>query len=202
MIGRGQLTRPTTKVEKMEAKPLQVGDHAPNHALLTLDHQSVHLSETFKQGTTLLTFLRHFGCTFCRQWLSQLENRFTDLTAAGLEVVAVAMGDPKHAARYCPQLAPSATCLSDSTVEVYNVYGLKRAGLKEFASLDMLVKGARATIQGYFPGEVTADPTMLPGTFIVDNAGIVRYAYYSKHPGDHPDIDALIHAAQAVKIGT
>lgn len=40
---------------------------------------------------------------------------------------------------------------------------------------------------------------MLPGTFIVDQQGIIQYAYYSQHAGDHPRIDDLIEAANALK---
>jgi peroxiredoxin len=33
---------------------------------------------------------------------------------------------------------------------------------------------------------------MLPGTFIVDQQGIIQYAYYSEHAGDHPEVGELL----------
>lgn len=32
----------------------------------------------------------------------------------------------------------------------------------------------------------------LTATFIVDRDGIIRYAHYGKHAGDHPDIADLL----------
>jgi hypothetical protein len=45
----------------MTNKRLQVGDAAPEWALLGMDGQAVTLSSLWAHGPTLLTFLRHFG---------------------------------------------------------------------------------------------------------------------------------------------
>ena len=122
------------------------------------------------------------------------------LNVAGLQVVAVAMGEPKHIDRYCTRLAPSITCLTGNAggEEAYHAYGLREGGFQEIASLDVLKAGFRAMRNGYVGGKPSGNVKMLPGTFIIDRVGKVAYTFYSKHVGDHPDVAALIAAAQRI----
>ena len=56
----------------------------------------------------------------------------------------------------------------------------------------------KALLNGRIQGAATGDAHMLPGTFIVDSKGIVRYAYYSKYAGDDPTIESLIQQASTI----
>lgn len=106
-------------------------------------------------------------------------------------MVAVALGEPKHAERYCGSLAPSIDCYCNKTAEVYEVYGLQRAGLTGLLNPGMATAALRAASRGHVQGKPTGDVKMLPGTFIVDKEGLIQYAYYSSHAGDHPDLTAV-----------
>jgi peroxiredoxin len=123
-----------------------------------------------------------------------LEQHHTELNNAGLQVVAVAMGEPKHIARYCTKLAPSITCLTggDTSKEAYHAYGLTQGRFKELVSADVLKAGFRAFSQGKFGGKVTADPLMMPGFFLIDEDGRIMWTYYAKHVGDHPTIEVIL----------
>lgn len=114
-------------------------------------------------------------------------------------MVGVAMGMPKHAERYCGNLAPSMTCLTDETTLPYQTYGLQQGKLNELISPSVVVASIRALARGSSQGKTIGDAKMLPGTFIVDQQGIIRYTYYSKHAGDHPDMAALIAAANTLR---
>jgi peroxiredoxin len=109
------------------------------------------------------------------------------------------MGQPKHAKRYCGNLAPSMTCLTDETTLPYEIYGLQQGKLAELISPSVVAASVRALARGSSQGKTIGDAKMLPGTFIVDQQGIIQYAYYSQHAGDHPRIDDLIEAANALK---
>jgi hypothetical protein len=109
------------------------------------------------------------------------------------------MGQPKHAERYCGNLAPSMTCLTDETTLPYQAYGLQQGKLTELISPSVVAASVRALARGSSHGKTIGDAKMLPGTFIVDQQGIIRYTYYSKHAGDHPDIADLITAANTLR---
>jgi peroxiredoxin len=121
-----------------------------------------------------------------------LEQHQAEIVQAGLKVVAIALGEPKHARRYCGRLAPSITCLCNQAADVYMAYGLRRVGVRQVLQPGLWAATARATLRGNVQGQATGDTTMLPGTFVVDRQGIIRYAYYSTHAGDHPDLTQLI----------
>lgn len=57
---------------------------------------------------------------------------------------------------------------------------------------DAIKAGARAAAQGHTQGKATGDSQRLPGTFIIDQDGIVRFAYYGKFAGDNPDLSGLL----------
>lgn len=132
-----------------------------------------------------------------------MEQRQEDLKAAGLQLLAVGLGEPKHAERYCGKLAPSQTCFAATSNDPYHDWGLY-----QFTARDMLANGIKLVVatqkaraNGQTQGEATGDIAMSSGTFIVDATGKVRYTYYSKFAGDDPDIDELIQAARTLKAG-
>jgi hypothetical protein len=109
-----------------------------------------------------------------------------------LRVTAVGLGQPKHAVNICGRIAPSLECLVDSEETAYALYGLGKGSFLQLFGPAVFAAGARAAAQGHKQGQTTGSGSMLPGTFIVNQAGIIRYAYYSEHAGDHPPIDALL----------
>lgn len=114
------------------------------------------------------------------------------MAAAGMQVVAIGLGQPKHAERFCGQLAPSVTCLTNEATDLNRAYGLTRGSLLQLMGPAGIANGMRAMRKGFTQGKSTGDEQMLPGTFVVDKAGVVRYTYYSGNAGDHPDITAVL----------
>ena len=55
-----------------------------------------------------------------------------------------------------------------------------------------LKAGARAASRGHTQGKSTGDVARMTGSFIVDEDGVVRYAYYGENAGDHVDIDTML----------
>lgn len=110
----------------------------------------------------------------------------------GLRSVAVAVGKAKHVRRYCGKLAPRTQCLVRHDMVAYELYGLRRVTLQRMLSSDVLKAGIRAVSGGYIGGMPSGDVLMLPGTFIVGQDGLVKYAYYSQHPGDCPEFDEIL----------
>lgn len=109
-------------------------------------------------------------------------------------MVAVGLGQPRHARRYGDRLAPSVDCVTTEEPVLHATYGVERGNVLRMIAPDAMMAGARAAARGQKQGTTTGDAQRLPGTFIVDAGGIVRYTYYSKHAGDHPDLPALLQA--------
>lgn len=118
---------------------------------------------------------------------------------AGLHVVAVGLGEPKHAAFFGPRLAPSITCLSRSTAEAHAAFGIGRAGAESVVQPGIFSAALRATLNGHVQGKATGDARVLSGTFVIDHAGVIRSAHYARFPGDDPRIEDILRAAEALR---
>ena len=99
---------------------------------------------------------------------------------------------PREAAQFCARRAPSLTCLCDPTQAAYTAYGLRHGSPLELVGPETIAAGVRATLAGHMQGAPVGDPRMMPGTFAIDAGGIIRAVHYARHPGDQPDLAALI----------
>ena len=134
---------------------------------------------------------------FCREWLAQLGRHQTEIEAAGLRVVVVGIGEPKHAQRYCPQLAPQANCISLPEPLAHTAYGLRVGVLTDLVNIQTMKHGWRAMRGGHRQSQPTGDVRQLGGTFVISRAGIVEFAQVSAVAGDHADIPAVLAAHRA-----
>ncbi|MBP7997736.1 MAG: redoxin domain-containing protein [Chloroflexi bacterium] len=121
-----------------------------------------------------------------------MEQSHEKFAAAGLRIIAVGLGEPKHARHFCGKLAPSLVCHVDQNEKAYKQYGLTEFGLWGIANPALYVASMRAMTSGHLQGEATGNTKMLPGTFVVDEEGVIQFAHYSAHAGDHPDINQLL----------
>jgi peroxiredoxin len=87
-------------------------------------------------------------------------------------------------------------CLADPTREGYRTYGLKRGSAWEVIGPAAIVRGLQARRKGHRIEKIEGDAFQMPGTFVIDRGGAVRYARYARHSGDHPDPKDLVQALQ------
>jgi peroxiredoxin len=178
------------------ADRLAAGQFAPDATVANITGAPVQLASLWENGPVLLAFLRHFGCIFCRERLCQLEKHQSEFQAAGLPIVAVALGQPRHAARYGPLLAPSITCLAAPTDAAYTAYGI-RHGVAPGSMGKVISAGLRAAASGVMQGKATGDQAFLGATFVIEQGGRVRWAHFDSFAGDHGDLTAALAAWQA-----
>ena len=121
-----------------------------------------------------------------------MELHKEEIEATGLRTVAVGLGQPKHARHFGDKLAPSVQCVTNEEPVLHATFGIEKGNLLRLVAPDAIKAGARAASRGHTQGQATGDTQRLPGTFIVDADGIIRYAYYGKHAGDNPDLSSLL----------
>jgi len=101
---------------------------------------------------------------------------------------AVTTGTPEHTREFCVGHEVPFTCLVDLPGEPgYAAFGLDKASLRRLFG-PSLVQGlwtvARRARELSIPQ--SGDVFQMSGTFVVDRAGIVRFAHRSRYPTDHP----------------
>jgi peroxiredoxin len=132
----------------------------------------------------------------CRDWLAQLEQHRVKLEAEGLQVIAVGVGSPGHAAKVCGKLAPGLTCYTDAEGVPHRLYGAGRGKVLDALKPQQWANIARAASHGQMQGTATGDVAILGATFIVDRAGIIRYAHYDRIAGDNAPLEEILGAAR------
>ena len=121
-----------------------------------------------------------------------MELHRQEIEATGLHIVAVGLGEPKHARHFGGKLAPGVECITNEQPTLHAAFGIEKGNMLRMLAPDALMAGARAARAGHSQGQATGDQQRLPGTFIIDQGGVVRYAYYGKHAGDQPELEELI----------
>jgi hypothetical protein len=147
---------------------------------------------------TLIVFLRHLGCVFCRQMLGDLRDARRAIERAGLNIALVHMASDRQAELifrlYGLDDLPR---FSDPDRSLYSAFGLRRVTVRELLSTNLLKRGLEACIhERHAMGIPRGDPMQMPGVFIVERGRILA-RFIHQHPWDRPDFVALVHEAIA-----
>jgi peroxiredoxin len=144
----------------------------------------------------LLIFLRHFGCSFCREALGDIARLRRRLENHGVRIVFVHMAPETAAAerffkRY--KLFPI-DHISDPDKRFYRAFGLGRGTPSQLFGLMNWIRGFQAgVLEGHgfsYHGEDIGDGFQMPGVFVL-HQGEVRHSFVHRYPYDRPDYEEL-----------
>lgn len=132
----------------------------------------LNLSE---KNDVLLVFIRHFGCMFCRETVSELSKLSKKIEERKLKLVFVHMSDPDFGdqffARYYDQ--PVAH-ISDPTRTLFRSFGLNRAHFDQMFGLRIQTKAIwSGFIKGHGVGAFEGDILQLGGVFILSKGQVI-----------------------------
>lgn len=143
------------------------------------------LADTLGDEPTLLVFLRHFGCIFCRETVNDLRAA-TAADPAYPPVLFVYQEPPELGKPFFDRFWPEARALSDPQRALYRALGVERMGLKEMLHPGVIACSLRAAGKGNVQTKPTADQMQMPGAFLVQGGRILWQHDYA-HSGDSPD---------------
>ncbi|MBL7999450.1 MAG: hypothetical protein JNL32_12540 [Candidatus Kapabacteria bacterium] len=165
-----------------------------NHGVLNTPISGVNLKaatlgEELGATPTLLVFLRHFGCIFCREMVKDIRN--ASATNTGYPpVVFFYQGTVEQGRDFFNDLWSDARAISDSPLTFYKGFGIERGSVAEMLSPGVWACSIRAAVKGNFIGLPVGDPWVMPGLFFVENGNIL-WQHDFAHAGDHPDFSRL-----------
>ena len=171
-----------------------IGDPAPDAFLLDKSGSMTRLSFSWRDHAAVLVFLRYFGCPFCQMHVVALradEDRFREADAA---VVLIGQGSPEQGARFCAEKRVSFTCLLDPHAFAYEEYGLGRGSIAQVFGLRVISPFLSANVHAETRQRGMREGSMMqmPGTFVVDAAGVVRLAHRNRTIADSPRNEMIL----------
>jgi len=145
------------------------------------------VAELSRQSPVLLVFLRHTGCTFCREALSDLAKQRASMERLDTQLVLVHLGDAAAFAQFAAQYGlGDVPRVADPERKLYQALGLHRGSL--FALLHPRVwwRGLQvAILKKHGFGVPTGDVAQLPGVFLIRDGRVVtahRHRFTSERP--------------------
>jgi hypothetical protein len=153
------------------------------------------LLELVDESPLLLIFLRHFGCSFCRQTLDDVSKLRGGIEAKAIRPVFVHLGTPERAKPYFDYYHLSdVERVSDPQASLYAqpVFSLgRKSAFSHFLVPTVLKAWLQGGIRKYGFGMIKEDADQMPGIFFLRQRAIVR-AFRYKTIADEPDYLKLI----------
>jgi hypothetical protein len=145
--------------------------------------------EQFGKGPTLLVFLRHFGCIFCRESVKDLQE-ISSKDPSYPAIIFVYQGSAKAGEEFFGKFWKEARAIADRPKRFYNAFRLQQGSFVQLLGPRVWVRGIEAAAKGNFIGKPLGDPLVLPGYFLIYDNQII-WQYLSQHSADHPDFHQL-----------
>jgi peroxiredoxin len=146
------------------------------------------LAQLSDERPVLIVFLRHAGCTFCREAAADLAARRAEIQRQGTQIVLVHMGSVKQGHAFFAQYGlDDLPQVSDPGRQLYQAFDLDHGTVGQLLGPRVWWRGFKAGIlRGHGVGKWQGDVLQMPGTFLVYRGQIVK-AFRHKTAADRPD---------------
>jgi peroxiredoxin len=182
----------------MEGRELQQIQDALETAVTQRGENLAALSQA---APVMLVFLRHAGCTFCREALADIARSRSAIEATGARIVLVHMGDSEAVGKLLVKYGlRGIDCIRDADRKLYRALGLKRGTLWQMFGPKVMWRAVQACILSrHGVGKISADSFQMPGLFVLEKARVVHRLRHGS-AGDRPDYAAVCAAAAQARI--
>ncbi len=175
-----------------------VGEDAPRPHLIGLDGRRTALADRWKERPASVSFLRYFGCPFCQAWVGRLTQKAAAFDEAGAGVVLIGQGTAGQAMGFTGPRRVPFEMLVDPDRSAYRAFGLVEGGAAQLLAPAAVASWVGVHVRGEARqgGLHGGSLAQMPGTFVVDTGGVVRFAHRNRHQADDPDVAAVLTACR------
>lgn len=155
---------------------------------IMITNHGISVYEHSKKREVLLVFLRHFGCTFCKEALIELSDLRNSEKLKNAELILVHMSTEEIASKYFEKYnLKDVTRISDPECKFYTQFGLSKGTFNQLFGFRSWIRGIEAgIIKGYGFGLQIGDGFQMPGVFLI-NKGKIITEFKHKYASDKPD---------------
>lgn len=151
---------------------LNVGDKMPAFALKDAYDKEVSSGELLANGHIVLVFYRGAWCPYCNLYLRGLQQRLSDFSGRGAQLVAISVEPPDRSLKVVKDNKLEYTVLSDPGLATARKFGI---AYKLPKVLDDAVKGRGFDIGEYNGMEDSELP--VSATYVISREGTIEYAF-------------------------
>lgn len=179
--------------QKMVEQRRAISPEILRFALRSKTNVGLSIDELSRLSPVLLVFLRHSGCTFCREALDDLAARMKEIEDGGARLVLVHMGSDEHARSFFSKYGlENVPRISDPERSLYRAFGLRRGSLGDLLGPKVWLRGFESAIlKRHGQGRLIGDGFQMPGIFLLFHGEILR-SYLHQSAADRPDYVQLV----------
>lgn len=146
------------------------------------------VEEISAHNPVLLVFLRNFGCTFCRQALSDIRRDKDRINQNNAQIVLVHLNDETVTRKYMERYElTDVERVMDKHMKFYADFGLVKGNFKQLFGLQNWIKGFEsAVVNGHGISPPIGDGLQMPGVFLIDQGQVIN-EFIHKSASDRPD---------------
>jgi peroxiredoxin len=174
-------------------KALNVGDKAPDFTLNNALSKSVSLYDELKKGSVVLIWYRGGWCPYCNITLHYLQERLAEFQQAGATLMALTPELPDKSLNTLEKNNLEFTVLSDVGNKIGKEYGVVFELISEVASL---YENSFGLVENN--GD-SSNELPLAATYVIDQNGIIQYAFLDADYRKRAEPDAIITAIHNLK---
>lgn len=139
------------------------------------------LYEASKRFPLLVVFLRHSGCTFCRETAAELAGLQTPLRKSGKRLVIVSLMPHQKADEFLGSYGIyDYHHVSDPSGDLYRAFNLRRGSFLQLFGPKNWLRGFEAgLLKKHGIGMLDGDGFRMPGAFLLHNGKIVKQFRHS-----------------------
>jgi len=140
-----------------------------------VDGSSDQLGTLSEHSALFLFFIRHTGCTFCREALDRLSGEISKVKERGARLVVVSMSSVESTRTLLQHYdLNDALVISDPEGSVYETLGLKRGSVFQVLGPKEIWRALRGSLFKYGIGKIEGDPFQLSGWALVHNRRVIE----------------------------
>jgi len=161
------------------------------HPIEGINLSSATLQDELGTGPTLVVFLRHLGCIFCREMVRDVRSAI-EADSAYPPVLFFYQGTVADGREFFARYFPGARAVADLDRKFYAAAGVRQAPVVQLLSPRLMISAVRATVKGNTQriGRVTGDPMTMPAVMVFQHGQII-WQHEFKHAGDHPQFATI-----------
>lgn len=167
----------------------------------TETNTGITLLEASKRFPVLVVFLRHSGCTFCRETAAALADLQSPLRKNGKRLVIVSLMAHKKADEFLSGYGIyDYHHISDPAGDLYRAFRLRRGTFSQLFGPKNWLRGFQAGVLGkHGIGKPDGDGFRMPGAFLLHNGKIIkehRHSFAGEKVDYHPFVGFSAEAAK------
>ena len=160
--------------------------------------EGLTLEEMTHKWPTLTVFLRHFGCTFCREAMQDIAAQKDAIERNGTRILIVHMLEDEEEAheqlkKFGLEDLPT---LSDPEKLLYKKFQLRQGSLNQLFGLKVILRGTYiAIVKSLGLGGPKGDPVQMPGVFLLHKGKTLK-SFVHESAADRPEYVKIAECAE------